>query len=258
MPVFAPGSTQTAAITLSNKKDVSFNCEGVLHMGAVPMSQVLFGLNAREEKQILMPVTMPSVPGVYPVQVSIYDSAIGLLSTHQDEDINIVPAQTYDEILRPNASGWYTELMRNGGIANYDRVNEVYADDDASYVYWEYDGTIPYRYDVYNISNHVAGSGQINSVTVRVRGRRTNAYMVSYMSALVWLNHLFASSDGVMPTSTWYYNYDVEWTINPVTGQPWTWADIDNLQIGCKIWNGTWGAGMIITQVYAVVNYTPQ
>jgi len=89
MPEFEPGESKTAVIVFSNRKDVAFNCTAYLYVGTDEVSRVQFNLDAREEKQILMPAVMPLVPGVYPVQVAVYNSTTGLLTVQQSESVVI-------------------------------------------------------------------------------------------------------------------------------------------------------------------------
>jgi hypothetical protein len=51
-------------------------------------------------------------------------------------------------------------------------------------------------------------------------------------------------------------NYYETWTTNPGTGEAWTWGEIEDLQIGTKLYDDGTGSPQC-TQVYAEVNYTP-
>jgi len=71
------------------------------------------------------------------------------------------------EILRPNAAGDLTQCEQYPGTgSNYQKVDEVIADDDSTYVYCEEDVTTT---DLYNLSNSGIGAGTIIKVRVCVR-----------------------------------------------------------------------------------------
>ncbi len=55
-----------------------------------------------------------------------------------------------------------------------------------------------------------------------------------------------------MSWATYYQDHSV----NPNTGQPWTWAEINALQAGIKL-TGEEGEEPECTQVYVEVTYTP-
>jgi len=102
---------------------------------------------------------------------------------------------------------------------------------------------------LFNIPNHTTETGTINSVTVFAW---VSAYAVGYSSTF---------AVGIKTGGTEYWDTretqnlswglkSHTWDINPNTGSAWSWADIDNLQIGVQTDNGGW-----CTQVYAVINY---
>jgi len=47
-----------------------------------------------------------------------------------------------------------------------------------------------------------------------------------------------------------------QWTTNPATGQPWTWSEIDALQVGVELKADTSDVTSACTQVYIEVNYS--
>jgi len=47
-----------------------------------------------------------------------------------------------------------------------------------------------------------------------------------------------------------------QWTTNPATGQPWTWSEIDSLQLGIELKSDSTDTVSACTQVYIEVNYT--
>jgi hypothetical protein len=61
--------------------------------------------------------------------------------------------------------------------------------------------------------------------------------------------------------TTSYATYSYQWNNNPQTGNPWTWSEVDALQIGaglrrCKPGGGLSTRNTRMTQVYAEINYT--
>ncbi|MFC1916010.1 hypothetical protein ACFLW4_04870 [Chloroflexota bacterium] len=168
-----------------------------------------------------------------------------------------LPTDPTTEILRPNSSGSYTQLSRSGSSSNYRCVDEAVADEDSTYVYAE-GGAI--ELDTYRIDNRSEGTGSINSVTVYARAM---AYYDSGecadMRMKIALRTNSATYYGDMITmigNAGWDNYSANWTTNPYTGEPWTWPEIDALQIGIKLYDDGTGYPQC-TQVYAEVNYTP-
>jgi hypothetical protein len=161
------------------------------------------------------------------------------------------------EILRPNGSGNYTQCYHNsGGYYNYQCVDEEVADDTVSYVYSKNGYT---KTDTYKIQNHSEGSGTINSVTVHARARAhysgTCADMRMKIVARTHSTMYYGSTITLVGNGGWG-DYSKTWTTNPDTGEDWTWDEIDNLQIGIKLYDDGPGYPQC-TQVYAEVNYQP-
>ena len=65
----------------------------------------------------------------------------------------------------------------------------------------------------------------------------------------------YESPDKPWGPSTTYVSISHEWATNPDTEVAWTWADIDNLQIGGRLYKQY--AEYRITQIYVEVDYTP-
>ena len=145
--------------------------------------------------------------------------------------------------LHPNGAGSLTQCSQypDSG-ANWDKVAEVNADDDSTYVYIT---TSNARKDAYSLEDSGMSVGTINSVTLYYRGNsgyfrgeiRVNGtdYFDAYKSATNWTT------------------YSKTWTTNPNNSLAWTWTDIDNMEIGIKI---SIYANTKVTQVYLEVDYT--
>jgi hypothetical protein len=161
------------------------------------------------------------------------------------------------ELLRPNGTGSITQCYRHGDwFYNYRCVDEVEADDASTYVYSKNDDT---RMDTYRIQNHSQGTGTINSVTVYARARAYNsetcADMRMQIAARTYSTAYYGSEITLIGNAGWD-NYSKTWTTNPDTGGAWTWDEIDDLQIGIKLYDDGPGYPQC-TQVYAEVNYLP-
>ena len=161
-----------------------------------------------------------------------------------------------NETLRPNAAGDETNIADQYPpvLEHWDKVDEETSDGDSTYVSTENRG---WEEDFYNIPDHSVGSGIINYIRVYIVCRaevvpeNTNAYPVIKTQGLEVLGRPRTT------TTDTYTPYFEHWDENPITELPWTWDDIDALQIGVGIRRPRGGAWTRCTQVYAEVNYTP-
>jgi hypothetical protein len=160
-----------------------------------------------------------------------------------------------NETLRPTAAGDKTQLTQTPASgANWDKVDEATPDGDTTYVQSTY---FDYLEDLYQIANHTAGTGQINYVTVYMvakaqSGRTDPDGYVQIKTNGVEYNPIPVN------IATTYTTYSYQWANNPSTNTTWTWSEIDNLQIGVGLMRSQPSAQYSrVTQVYAVVNYTP-
>jgi hypothetical protein len=153
--------------------------------------------------------------------------------------------------LRPNAPGDVTGLARLGGTANWQCVDDVTPDEDASYVA----GPGSPNYDLYRLPAHTVESGVINSIKVYARVKENESGGATGGIETKTGTHEYAWLINDFPTS--YTTYSYTWTANPETGLPWTWANVDSYQIGVAINKAGKGSGGKCTQVYCEVDYTP-
>ena len=157
------------------------------------------------------------------------------------------PADTSGmEILRPNGSGSTTELSDENCSQNWSCVDEVSSDGDGSYV--KGSGS-QWDYDLYQAEDHSLGSGTIDSVIIYIYAKGSGGGI----KAKSYLRTNGSNYDGneYLTTSS-YVIYSDTYVDNPATGNPWTWTEIDNLQIGCGAKKEAF-----ITQVWVEVYYTP-
>ena len=160
-----------------------------------------------------------------------------------------------NEILRPTANGDETNISDQypDSGAHWDKVDEETSDGDSTYVsteWWDW------QEDLYEISNHTTGYGQINYVKVYAvaKGER-----IKQASLYIHIKTNGVEYNGPQETlTTSYATYSYQWTTNPQTGSPWTWNEIDALQIGVGIRAPQANRWTRVTQVYVEVNYTPQ
>lgn len=162
-------------------------------------------------------------------------------------------------ILRPMANGSATQLESYpGSAANYECVDEA-AVNDSDYVKWKGN---TWKKDTYLLSNHAGETGTINHVKVYARcartGNITGEGATSYAKITIQPGEGFYYSDQFKPPYTatppfTYSNYSWIWTINPDTGNAWTWNDIDYLEAGISF-IGQDGTSRC-THLYVEVNY---
>ncbi len=171
----------------------------------------------------------------------------------------LTASETYTEISRPEAAGDKTDILFQLPFfgEHWDKVDEETPDGFATYIA---NNGAEWQEDLYHITNSTVGSGAISYVKV---------YMVSRAlaeptqpSAYVLVKTNGAERNGTEETLTADYAvYSYQWDTNPVTGAPWTWEEIGNLQIGVGLTSSTEGVPKVFryslcTQVYAEIGYT--
>ncbi|MDY6864741.1 MAG: hypothetical protein SVY15_02040 [Halobacteriota archaeon] len=171
---------------------------------------------------------------------------------------------TYVETLRPNAQGSETALEQDPSSGDHwDKVDEVTPDDTSTFVYrlgGSFTGWGDWARDLYNIQDHTDGSGTINNITVHYRVQRyfqnrdgrarasIRTHGMTYDSPY----HQIDNSD-----DSWH-DYSEEWVNNPNSLQPWTWAEVDDLEVGTSLsryYVALQGSRVRCTQAYLDVNY---
>jgi hypothetical protein len=175
-------------------------------------------------------------------------------------------------ILRPNGPGDVTQLLYSVNCEgttdrtkyhqpdpniNYTYVNEVMPDDCGTALDENYSAT----HDLYRLPS--APVGTINHVTVTGRGIAVVCDMDIGRLVIKTHGNEYRSNDLHMTTSWTAYSYT--WNVNPYTGQPWTWDEVDSLQCGLEGWYCTgccyqgspywYPNGTRWTQTYVTVSY---
>lgn len=161
--------------------------------------------------------------------------------------------------LRPNAAGDKTELHPWSKSvphtpANYTCVDDSTSDGDDTTV--ETARTLDFgaaKSDLYNVPNHTTEVGTIQSVTVfyRIQGWEDQEGEAAGGIKIGGSEYWETLHDTGTPYQWILYSYT--WTENPNTSSAWTWANIDDLQIGVKLKTDV--GSVYCTQVYAVVKY---
>jgi len=166
-----------------------------------------------------------------------------------------------NETLRPNAAGDEANIAEQipSGGEHWDKVDDIIFD-DTTYLRTN---TYGWQEDLYNIPSHSTGSGSINYVKVYAVARSTSTPDTGQTTVYTQIKTNGVEYDGTdYATTTNYATYSHQWDNNLQTGQPWTWAEIDALQIGVGLRRPTGSGGPAgrwthCTQVYVEVNYSP-
>lgn len=164
------------------------------------------------------------------------------------------PVNLQNDILtwRPNANGnqndFWPEPSPEACDINYKCVDEVVPDDDASYCA-AYGAT---DIDLYGLPAHTSEKGVINHVRVCIRAETMMA--VEGRILVRTHNNNYGNDMGYVYPWMWV---DYYWQLdkNPNTGEPWTWAEIDDLEVGAEVTLA--GSPLEVTQAYAEVDFTP-
>ncbi len=161
-----------------------------------------------------------------------------------------MPVFAAAETLRPNAVGDETAIETTSEATHWQAVDEAVADDDVTYVQQT---TGVWKRDLYNLPAS-AGDGTVNSITVYYTARHVSDAATASTRASIKTGGV--TFDGVIQeVPIAFAEKSEEWAVNPDTEVAWTWADIDDLQIGVSL------EGLVVrsarcTQVYVVVDYT--
>lgn len=156
------------------------------------------------------------------------------------------------EILRPNGVGAVTDIAGQWPTSgeHWDKVDEVTPDDADTYV--RHNQT-SYATDTYALPSG-GGSGAISKVTVYARCYKISG-SYNYAKTVVRTHDTLYEGDEHNLTATWEY-ISTEYSTNPNTSNPWTWAEIDALEAGVALKSSTSGNYFAIcTQVYIEVTY---
>jgi hypothetical protein len=167
-------------------------------------------------------------------------------------------------IYRPSANGDVIELTPNGAATNWECVDEVIFNGNTDYVSWN---TQPApgdftKKDLYHIPNHTTETGTIKKITVVTKSRCV--YRVSIdgeyrqIPTIKIGGNIYYGDYGILPLMNNWVTQAHTWTQNPATSAAWTWANIDDLQIGCTLQGVDTGGEIqscLCSQVYVIITY---
>ena len=181
------------------------------------------------------------------------DSSVNVTFSGGQVSLDYAAGTPATETLRPTADGDETDIEYPASPPHWTEVDDVTPDGDSTYVSTE--SYIPEE-DLYEIGNHTAGQGTINYVRVYMEGREESAQIPVNAYAHIKTNGAEHDGDAIYFTTSWA-TYSYQWNNNPQTGNPWTWSEIDDLQIGVHLFRCKVNQWSQVTQVYAEINYTP-
>ncbi len=173
-----------------------------------------------------------------------------------DETVNVRP-------WAPGYTQTWNHYNRIGAVQDYLAIDEVEYDNDGTFIYTSVDASNRYSsYKLKGLQNEFDGS--ITSITLHSRARRrTVSGSGSVFSSNIRVfvrpatQNYYGSSQWA---STGYNSFTDTWNTNPVTGQPWSWDDLSDLEIGVRgyiDYNQTETVVELrITQLYAEITYT--
>jgi hypothetical protein len=151
-------------------------------------------------------------------------------------------------IFRPQSDVTSDTVGNDGGTSNlYSYIDEEIADDTTTYL--NCSGIFDYITSFGNGNNN---SGVINNIKFVYRARASGSLFLHFR----YYYNTSEYSDVLIETGfEWTTLTTSGITLNPVTGLPWVWDDIQNLQFGFD--GETAGKGQVyVTQVYLEVDYT--
>ncbi|MHA2202428.1 MAG: DUF2341 domain-containing protein, partial [Candidatus Hodarchaeales archaeon] len=172
-------------------------------------------------------------------------------SFNSRRDIIINQSYANPFILNPMGSGSYSQISNENPVSgtHWQLVSD---DDDTTYVE---ETTTNIRRDTYQTEDAPRNLGTITSVTVYVRVTSSTTTMAAAEIELVTHSQLYQG------TPFWYEDYWLEnsrtFTNNPFTSQPWTWDEVNGMEIGMEL-KGETGSTSRCSKVWAEVHYTVQ
>ena len=159
------------------------------------------------------------------------------------------------QILRPNGDGSETAIHSQypGITSHYDKVDEVTADNASTTVYTE--NTV-YERDLYALPAH-SDYGVISNIAISFRGMCISTTSGKIKAALRINSTTYDGTEKSFASNNTWETFSQTYTTNPNSSNAWTWANIDDLEIGVSL-KGDSKAQTFCTQVYVTVTYTKQ
>jgi hypothetical protein len=154
-------------------------------------------------------------------------------------------------ILRPNAAGDLTNIPSQfpAASSHWDKVDEVVADDDVTYVF----STVrSLDTDLYNLPAYTGGS-VIKYIDVYAVLKEETA---GGQFQIICKTHGTVYGGGYGALTNDYVLRVHHWALNPFTLAAWTVAEIDDLQIGIELYPALGGGAYVrCTQMYVDITY---
>jgi hypothetical protein len=202
------------------------------------------------------PFTTSSTPGAYYFRVSYSGDAKNMaIPDNRPEEFVVWPAaQTI--LLRPNGRTSDSDLGTHPSSSyGYQCVDDDPTNDgDSTYVYAIVHDDF-WTDDTYAFSNP-AHIGTVNYVTINAVGRTTGIGALQMAVTTHGQEYDGSNNPGMdFPLTTTYMEYTKMWYRNPYTGAAWTWQEIDDLLVGCSLYQVS--GQTRCTQVYIEIYYTP-
>jgi len=178
--------------------------------------------------------------------------------TSQPDWDSVLPHPGYNlEIIVPNAAGDETNIpfQSPDDGEHWDKVDEATADDQDTVVFTR--NSPHYQRDLYQLTDHIQGSGDIAMVTVyfRFAGFSDGHDRKAYARAIIKTNGSVYESPVETTAGSTFVTRSFQWTVNPSTGAAWTWEEIDALQAGVSLKGQSPTRPAYCTQVYVAVGY---
>ena len=164
---------------------------------------------------------------------------------------------TQTETLRPNGAGSETSITSQypASDAHWDKVDDTgTSDSDETYVFEGSGGDGTLKRDLYALTNHSVGGGDISKVKVYVKARNTDAEPASGSISIKTNSVVYDSAIDIVGDT--YSLYSKEWTTNPSTSSSWTWDEIDALEAGVRLVGREEYFDSRCTQLYVEVSYS--
>ncbi|MFC1908542.1 hypothetical protein ACFLXD_01535 [Chloroflexota bacterium] len=167
---------------------------------------------------------------------------------------SLLPESEYDlETLRPDGEGDEDDIDEQypDSGEHWDKVDDTEADGDSTYVFTD---KKQWEEDFYSLTDHLEGEGAIEYVTVYMQARAEADPSQSSAAIMIRTDGTeYVGNDITVTTDYSLYSY--QWSNNPATGNPWSWEQIDDLEIGAKLRRAAKNVETRLTQMYIVVGY---
>ena len=171
-------------------------------------------------------------------ELDINDLQIGLEISSPSNTV------AHDTYYYPNGTGTYSQLIPHGSANNWENVNDPNNGECYGGIIYNYttEYTWPYTFDTYNITTEtspIIRAGTINYVKIRAHAMYSGndgAYC-TLVGIIPGYPGSFSGANYTDLSNSNYFQFPIEasWDTHPFTGNPWTWADIDTLEIGVQL-----------------------